>query len=452
METTNRLHPSNLKIVIVGGGSVSWMPRIGRDLLLTPSLAGAEYVLLDVNQQASDLTKAFLDKLARKLNVNATFVSTGDRPAALAGADYVIITITTGGLAAMARDLAIPEDFGVYHTVGDTSGPGGWARLIRNFDTFVALANDINRYAPGAVVLNYTNPMTMLTDVLARICTGPVIGLCHGLFDDFEFLRAWYGLASEQDVALDYAGLNHFFWVSRARAGKTDAIADLGQKLQVQSFSDLMQSAYAGQPQASQKLEVATELFRLTGVLPYLGDRHICEFFSCYITSRAAIEKYRLVRTTIAERVAGAERLRQELIEMVGGEIGPEYAQRTREAAADIIDAHSQGRVFIDVGNVPNIGQVHNLPRGLVVETAVRVDRNGFTPLAFGDLPPAVKGFIDPYAALFPLTVDACFKRDKRMALQALRLDPVCAHLSGAQVIELGEQLIAAHQPYITAF
>jgi alpha-galactosidase len=428
------------------------MPRIGRDLLLTPSLAGAEYVLLDIDRQAGDLAKAFLDKLARQLNVRATFASTDDRPAALSGAHYVIITITTGGLAAMTHDLAIPEDYGIYHTVGDTAGPGGWARLIRNFDTFVSLARDISRLAPGAVVLNYTNPMTMLTDVLTRLCTGPVIGLCHGLFENVEILRAWYGLASEQDVALDYAGLNHFFWVTRARAATTDAIAVLTQRLTAQSFSHLMQSAYAGQPQANQKLEVATELFRLTGVLPYLGDRHICEFFPCYITSYAAIEKYKLVRTTVAERAAGAERLRRELVEMVRGEIGPAYAQRTREAAADIIDAHAQGRVFIDVGNVPNIGQINNLQRGLVVETAVRVDRNGFSPVAFGDLPPTVKGFVDPYATLFPLAVDACFRRDKRLALQALRLDPVCAHLSGAQVVELGERLIAAHRPYITAF
>jgi galacturan 1,4-alpha-galacturonidase len=443
---------SKLRIVIVGGGSVAWVPRIGRDLLLTPSLSGSEFVLFDVDRKASDLTQAFLEKLARKLNVDATFLSTDDRREALSGADYVIITITTGGLPAMARDLDIPEQFGIFHTVGDTAGPGGWARLIRNFDAFVALASDINRYAPGAMILNYTNPMCTLTDVLARICAGPVIGLCHGLFENLHYLQRWYGQAGEQDVAINYAGLNHFFWVTRARAGSTDAMADLAHRLESETFTDLMQRSFAGEHAANLKLDVATELFRTTGVLPYLADRHISEFFPCYITSRESVAQYRLVRTTIAERVAGAQQARAQVAEMVQGEIGPEYLERTREAAADIIEAHSQGRVFIDVGNVPNVGQVNYLPRGLVVETAVRVDRNGFTPLAFGDLPRVVKGFIDPYAELYPMVVDACFNRDKRLALQALRLDPVCARLTGAQISDLGERLLAAHKPYISAF
>jgi alpha-galactosidase len=441
-----------LKIVIVGGGSVNWTPRIGRDLLLTPSLSGSEFVLYDVNTTASDLTKAFLEKLAGQLHVPATVISTSNRAEALGGADYIIITITTGGLAAMAHDLAIPESYSIYHTVGDTSGPGGWARLIRNFDAFLSLAQDINRYAPGAVVLNYTNPMTTLTDVLARVCTGPVVGLCHGLFEDLELLQCWYGLAGEHEVALSYAGLNHFFWITKARAGETDVITDLAARIGRMSFSDLMRQTFPGQARGNQHLEVATELFRMTGVLPYLGDRHISEFFSCYITSGESLAKYKLVRTSVSDRIDMFNRAKDQVEQMVRGEITPEFLTRTRETAADIIDAHSQGRVFIDVGNLPNAGQVANLPRGVVVETAVRVDRNGFTPLSFGDLPPVIKGFIDPYAVLFPMVVDACFKRDKRLALQALRLDPVCAHLDGDQVVELGEKLMAAHRQYITAF
>ena len=352
----------------------------------------------------------------------------------------------------MAHDLAIPEQFGVYHTVGDTSGPGGWARLIRNFDAFRSLAQDINRLCPDAMVLNYTNPMTALTDVLSRICTGPVIGLCHGQFEDLEILQRWYHLADEREVSVQYAGINHFFWITQAQAGTTDALADLTTRLQQQSFSDLMEQSFAGEPRGTQKLEVASELFRLTGALPYLGDRHISEFFSCYITDPEVMARYKLVRTSIADRVEMYRQAKEQVEQMVRGEIAPEYLTRTREAAADIIEAHSQGHVFIDVGNVPNIGQIANLPRGLVVETAVRVDRNGCTPLTFGDLPPVVKGFIDPYAVLFPLVVDACFRGDKKLALQALRLDPVCARLTGAQVIDLGEQLIAAHRPYVTAF
>ena len=201
------------KLVFVGGGSFGWMPRIVKDMLLTDAISESEFVLYDIDKNASDLVAAFLEKLNRKLGTNGTFVSTDDKKRALRGADYVVITISTGGLDSMAHDIAIPEEYGIFHTVGDTAGPGGWARCIRNFDVFVTLAEDINRYADGAVVLNYTNPMTTLTDVLARLCNGPVVGLCHGLFENIKKIADIYGLEDEDELALKYAGLNHFFRV-----------------------------------------------------------------------------------------------------------------------------------------------------------------------------------------------------------------------------------------------
>jgi alpha-galactosidase len=442
---------SNLKIVLVGGGSVLWTPVIARDLMLTASLSDAEFVLYDINKEASDLTAAFCSKLAAKLGVRARFVSTDQREQAFAGAHYFIITITTGGLDAMAHDLAIPEQYGIYHTVGDTSGPAGWARLIRNFDVFASLAQAVNRYAPGAVVLNYTNPLSMLTDVLARLHEGPVVGLCHGLFENLEFIKDLYGLESEDDIAVHYGGLNHFFWMTRARSHFTDVIADLASRLKTQSFTDLKRP-FNEEGEIGSEREVATELFHLTGVLPYLGDRHTCEFFSWYITSLDTMSKYKLVRTTIAERQARAAQTAEGLRGMIEGEIPGHFLQRSREAAADIIDAHSQGRVFIDVGNLPNVGQIAGLARGVVVETAVRVDGNGFTPLTFGPLPRVVHGLVEMWALVYRMTVDACFARDKALALQALRLDPVCSRLNTGQVMEMGERLLAAHKSNVTVF
>ncbi len=441
-----------LKIVLVGGGSVVWTPRIVGDILLPPAPANAQYVPLDINKLAGDLTKAHLERLARELGVRATFISTDHRDA-LDGARYVVITITTGGHDAHAHDLSIPERFGIYHTVGDTSGPGGWARLIRNFDVFVSLANDINRYAPGAVVLNYTNPMTALTDALTRVFQGPVIGLCHGLFENVELIRKLHQLRSEEQIAVKYAGINHFFWITEAKAGSVDVIADLKHRLKSRRLAQVLPI-----PREDVKSvfysprKVAEELFGLTGVMPYLGDRHTCKIFPCYINDKANMNRYELVHTSIGCRRRAHQEASQKLVAMIKGEIPAEYKQRSRETAADIIAAHSQGQVFIDVGNLPNTGQVANLPQGLVVETALRVDRNGFSPLAFGALPPIVHGFIEPYAHVFPMVVDACFKRDKKLALQALRLDPVCAHLNGSQVLKLGKRLLAAHKRFTRAF
>ncbi len=440
------------KIVLVGGGSNAWAPNIVKDMMLTDAIGDAEFVLYDTNVAASDVVKAYLENLNRELRKPCVFRSTDKRAKALDGADYIIITISTGGLDAMAHDLAIPEEFGVYHTVGDTSGPGGWGRLLRNFPVFRDLAGAINRYAGAAMVLNYTNPMTTLTKVLSRLCQGPVVGLCHGLFENLDFLKRFYGLESEDDVSVSYAGLNHFFWITQARSRDLDLIANLRDRLTRQSLTDLLRESSPDPMGFRSNRELATELFRTTGVMPYLGDRHTCEFFPCYITSKANLKHYRLIRTSIEERRQGFAARQAALVKAAQSPIPPGSVHKSRETAADIIAAHVQGRPFIDVGNVPNQGQISNLPLGTVVETAVRVDRNGFSPIAFGPLPEPVRSFVEPYARGFDLAVEACFRGDRNQALQALQLDPVCAHLSPRRVRELGERLLAAHAPFITQF
>jgi alpha-galactosidase/6-phospho-beta-glucosidase family protein len=441
------------RIVFVGGGSNSWTPNIVKDMFLTPALRDAEYVLLDINKPAADLNKTYLEKLARTLEVNPKVVSTTSRAQALKGANYVIITISTGGLKAMAHDLAIPEDYGIYHTVGDTSGPGGWARFLRNFGVFKTLGEDIRRHAPGAVVLNYTNPMVTLTDTLSRTYDGPVIGLCHGLFENLRFYQKFYKAKREDDIVVKYAGLNHFFWITEAKVGRRDIVADMKRRIKTQSFTDMLKDVLQDAFGFHSHREVATELFRATGVLPYLGDRHTCEYFPWYITNKKNMREYKIVRTSVKQRqkqFADRAKQLQRLVRLK--KLDRDQISRSRETAADIVEAHWTGRTFIDVGNVPNVGQVSNLPAGAVLETAVRVDRNGFSPVTFGALPAAVQAMCEPWTRVYTTVVDACFRKDKTLALQALRMDPVCSHLNGKQVMELGSQLLKAHQSFIKVF
>lgn len=452
------------KIVIVGGGSNAWAPNIVKDILLTESIKDSEFVLYDINKKASDLTRDFLTELNnRHLHAPATFVSTNDRLKAFRKADYFIITISTGGLKAMAYDLSIPEEYGIYHTVGDTSGPGGWARLLRNFEVFRKMAYDINRLAPGAMILNYSNPMTTLTAVLCRLCEGPVVGLCHGLFGCLRFFKDVYKLKDENELSVKYAGVNHFFWITEAKTGAVDIIADLRRRIRKQSITKIWHDNHP--MRVKWYCELATELFRTTGFIPYLGDRHTCEFLPGYITSRRNMKTYHLIRTSIRERrdkFNQRERLLRDMVARMGRERSGDrqwveknmdgYLKRSRETAADIIGAHSTGREFIDVGNLPNIGQVSNLPYGAVLETAMRVDRNGFTPLTFGALPEPIHGLVAPWPTVFGMTVEACFRKDKEMALQALRLDPVCSHLNTARVRAMGKRLMRAHKDYLPEF
>lgn len=438
-----------LKISIVGGGSPAWTKRLLKDIILVPALADATFVLFDPNLEAAELNAAFLRKLAGTLKVSPQF-QVSDDPGSLEGSDYIIITISTGGFDAMEFDLTIPEQYGVFHTVGDTSGPGGWARLIRNFKAFVTLAGHIRRVAPKAVVLNYSNPMTTLTDILSRLLDNPVVGLCHGLFENIGLIKRYYHLPNEEGLSVNYGGLNHFFWCDKVTVRGVDVLKEFQES--GKTLTQILQTIFVDDAGFKSTREVASELFNLTGVLPYVGDRHTCEFFPWYITDRGRMEAYRLVRTTVAERRELHQKAREQLIGMVNGEIPKAYFERSRETAADIIEAHFLGKPFVDVGNVPNVGQIGNLPRGTIVETPVRVDGNGFSPVFFGDLPASVTPFVQPYAELFKLVVDACFEGDRTKALQALRMDPVCSNISTPDLLKMGRELIEAHREWVDCF
>lgn len=441
-----------VRIVCIGGGSVLWLPRLGADLLLTPELADAELVLHDLDAVADGQVAAWLRLVATSLGVPARITVEPDLARALDGASHVLITIAAGGLEAMRADLAIPEEFGVLHTVGDTSGPGGWARFLRNAPVFAGLAEAVDRHAPGALVLNYSNPMPTLTQVLAARCRSPVVGLCHGLFENLEFLQRLYGLAQETDLTLSYAGLNHFFWVTAARTVQgTDILADLRQRLRERSLTELeTEKIVDGAGHSSLARELATDLMRRTGFLPYIGDRHTCEFVPGIISDAATMRRLRLERTSVDSRVARRTRGQARLVERIAAGVPPRSElKRTRETAADIIAAHSSGRAFVDVGNLPNTGQIGNLPRGLVVETAMRVDRGGFTPLLAGDLPAAVMPLVAPHAACMDLLARSFLAEDRAGVLTTLQVDPLLAHLPHARVAELARRLLAANAAWL---
>jgi len=254
--------------------------------------------------------------------------------------------------------------------------------------------------------------------------------------------------ANQVGLTVSYGGVNHFFWMNRVSVRGKNILPELLRTVGRRGFTALVRDVEPNPAASTDHRKLATALFDETGVMPCLGDRHTCEFFPCYITSRAAMRKYRLERTSIEERRRDVRQRARELAAMTAGEFPPAFTIRSRETAADIVAAHMTGTAFIDVGNVPNVGQISNLPRGAVVETALRVDSNGFSPICFGDLPSTVLGLVEPAVHAFESTLDACMEKNRARALQALRMDPVCAHLTGDEVRDLGRRLLAAHRRF----
>jgi alpha-galactosidase len=200
------------RICFIGGGSYNWMPKLLADLALTPDLEGA-VVLHDPNQRALEDIAQYGRKAFASVGSRFTIESTTDLDRALDGAEFVVVTITTGGLDSMALDLAIPEKYGICQSVGDTVGPGGLARALRNVPVMVGIARAMERHCPDAWMLNLTNPMTVLTRAVGL--TAPrlkTVGLCHELFGVRGGLIRMFG-GTENDFEFRVAGVNHLIWV-----------------------------------------------------------------------------------------------------------------------------------------------------------------------------------------------------------------------------------------------
>ncbi len=441
---------SGPKIAMVGGGSYNWSPRLLSDLMRTPEMEGSHIVLLDPNLRAAEEIAAAARAMAASLGVQYTIEITADEAAAFTGADFVLITISTGGLDAMSYDLAIPEKYGIYHTVGDSVGPGGWSRALRNTPVFMHLGQEIARRSPRAVILNYTNPMALLTATLTEVCDLRTVGLCHGVFGTYRVLERLFGV-EEKDLTVNFGGVNHFFWILdfavKGQPGYPLLADVLGDR-------DLDEALALGDTDAAgfhSHHALASELYKEYGYLTYAGDRHTSEFFPGYLTpTPEALDRFHLVRTSIADRREGYVRARQRALDLAAGKAEP--FPRSRETAVDIMMAMSAGKPFVDVVNLPNTGQIENLPSGAVVETLGLVDALGFRPVGVGPLPPILRQMVEPHCHVQMLTLEAAMTGDVSMALEALMMDPLCAHLAPSRVRAMGEELMAATKRWLPQF
>ncbi len=440
------------KIVLVGGGSVNWSPKLISDLTLTPSLQEAQYVLYDIDLLAAERMARYGEKLKAERGLNCTFIGTDNRSKAFEGADYIIITIAVGGLDAMEPDITIPDEYGIYQTVGDTVGPGGWARGLRNVPVFADMARTIESLAPNAVVLNYTNPMSTLTKTFYEVSNLTTVGLCHGLFECYEVLEQIFKLESEDDIKVKFGGVNHFFWITDLKIKGEDGHKLLRDKLNGGNLGELIREVCVDEGGFHSEKWVTGELFEYFGYLPYVGDRHTSEFFPHYLApSEGNLEKYKLKRTFIEQRRI-RKRNNTKLVEryISGEEKLPDT--RSRETAADIIDAFEQGKDFIDVVNLPNTGQISNLPKGSVVETLGIVNANGFSPINAGELPEPLKNMVLPHAVNQSIIVEAALEGNLEKAYWALYNDPLCSHLDFPKIREMGKRLLEANKEYLPQF
>lgn len=436
------------KIVMVGGGSYNWCPRLLSDLILTDELLGSVIVLLDLNVRAAKEIQEAMTQLAKTLGRDFRFIPTCDENKAFKDADFVVITISTGGLDMMSHDLKIPERYGIFQTVGDSVGPGGWSRLLRNVPVFEKMARRIEKLSPRAVILNYTNPMAGLTGAIAQTTSLRTVGLCHGLFSTYDLIKRLLQV-QEKDISVRFGGINHFFWLLDFKVKGVAGYPMLMKKLQGISLNEALDRAPRDTPRPYDFF-LCEELLRQYGMLTYIEDRHTCEYFPGYLTDPAMLQRFKLVRTTIEERREMLGKNRKYALALASGK--EKIPSRSRETAMDIIKAFVTNTPFVDVVNLPNAGQIDNLPRGAVVETLGLVDSSGFAPIGIGSMPEPLRTLLETHCQIQKKTLEAALTGNKELALKALTLDPLCAKLAPSDIRKMGLELMEATRDFLPQF
>ncbi len=420
---------SGPKIVLIGAGS-AFGSRLSVDILSRPPLQNATIGLCDIDADKLQTTRRYVEKVVRCNELPATIKADTDRRSLLADADAVVTSISVGGPAYYGypydAEIDIPAQYGVAQNVGDTVGPGGVFRALRSWPVLRGILDDINELAPRAVILNYTNPMAILTWAMTQYVGREVIGLCHSVQHTTKQLCNYLGLGEERwdEVVAWVAGINHLAWVLRFEHNGRDLYPQLRQ--------------VRNDPEIFKQDEIRFEIFDQFGYFVTESSRHMSEYVPWYQHDKSRLEPYR-------EITRGVKGKRQAWFEDMG--VKAEDADSidlvtSHEYASGIIEAVYAGTQMGFNGNVMNRGMITNLPSPCCVEVPCLVDRAGVHPCHVGALPTSLAALCQSNVNVQAVAVEALLHRDREQARRAVLLDPsVGANCSLGQAGRMFDEL-----------
>jgi len=431
------------KIAFIGAGSFGFTRTLVRDILTFPALADCEIALMDIHEGRLSYIKQAVEKLIKAGNYPAKVTATTNRVEALKGADGVAITILAGGVDVWRHDIEIPKKYGVDINVGDTRGPAGIFRFLRTAPVMLDIARDIEKHAPNAVVLNYTNPMAMLCRLLQSETKLNVTGLCHSVQGTAEMLAKWIG-ADMKDVSYTCAGINHTAFYTDFKVKGEDAYPALKKAM--------------GNPEIYNEEIVRNEMFIHLDYYVTESSGHNSEYNPWFRKRQDLIDKYCLPGT--GWNPGAYAYIRDEYLKM-----DTEWEQgikdwlakddiditRSHEYASYIYNAcFGDGEIFKFNGNVRNFGLIENLPHGCCVEVPVFASKDGLEAVAVGNLPDHLAVMVSQSAQCEELAVDAYLSKDRRKVFHAILQDPLTAAVcSMAEIKAMVDEMFEFNKDYL---
>lgn len=409
-------HKKYLKFVFIGAGSSFFTMRLVGDILGEKSLESGHLALVDPNEGLLRETKGAVERLVKHAGGKFTVSAHTDRNDALDGADFVLLTFAVGGYERWKKDIKTCTEHGVLQSVGDTVGPGGIIRTLRTIPEAVGIARDMERKCPDAWIVNYSNPEGSVCLALQKYTKIKSFGLCHGTPDTARWIAEKVFQVHPDRLQYRAAGINHLTWFTNLTLDGSDVYPQLMEQLHRSGMS--------------REEPISTELFRVFGLYPAPGDRHVGEFFPFFLKEKVLREQDYTWKNNDFTVVDGWRENLRELFDQVRLQnTGYEkFMEGSGETATHFMKALVTGEATVEMVNVVNRGYIENIPDGVIVELPTFIDNFGLHPQKIGTLPAAIAGKCDALGREYLLAVEAAVTCDYSLALQAMYLDPLVSN------------------------
>jgi alpha-galactosidase len=426
------------KIVAIGVGSLVFGVELLRDVYQTEELRDAELWLVDLDPEALRRMGGLASRLNEASGRDVTLRTTPERTEALAGADFVVTSIARDRDDTWRKDHALSLKHGFPSVLSENGGPGGLSHTLRSVPPMLEIAKDVERLAPGALMLNYTNPENRVCLAIHRFTSTHAIGLCHGVAETIAFVAELLDIP-RGDVDLRAAGVNHFVWTTSLtdRRSGDDLLPELRRRL-------------GDDP--PRKWRLCAMLYDRFGVFPTTGDDHVGEYigwaaevigtrgydFDAYANDRV------LANRNLDAWAAGTKPV-DSLLRQPSREARLGHSC-TEIIAATVARSTTRRPSFI----IPNRGYVENLPADAVIEVPGIIEEGAYRGMDVGRLSTPVAAMVQQEIAIQELAVEAAVTGSRELALQALLIDP-CVHSARAAAAFL-DDVLDAHRKYLPAF
>ncbi len=436
------------KISFIGAGSFGFTFKLVNDILAKPALFDFELSFMDIDTNRLEKLKLLLDVYFKKMGYNKNVVYTTDMNSSIENANFVFHITKIGGYEASVKDMDLPKKYNIYQTIGDTSGVAGISRGLRTMLFIKKLLTAVETYgAPGAVVLNYTNPQPMSVIYANKISKVPFIGLCHSVQGTTTQMANAINVPYDE-ITFDAAGINHLSFVTTfMHKGE-----DLYPKLRAMA-PELFLKQYSDEDHVMADLGRARiDLMNRFDYMVTESSQHLSEYVPYYLKFSEMVDELDLKIDLFKRNIArSTEKFAQMVEDAKNGVL--ETPEPSVEYGPDIVNAMVTNEPCKIYGNIMNDNLIDNLPADTCVEVACLVDRNGWKPCRYGKLPSQLAMICSQQAQLHILAAEAAFRLDKKYVYWAMLSDPVVTGILNPNEIEkLTEEMLLSQKEYLEGF